>query len=184
MSGPLTPATAEKLAAFAVTPNKANQQALEPLLVADLNKVLDGGVIKRSDLEAAYPEITRARTLAAFTLIDVPEGTTLVSAKTSWNLRETVAPLDPPVGGAKPNGVANFVNGANVQPIVNNNLRPGDVNGDNIVNLSDFNVLQQTYGTTDPRADLDGSGAVNIVDYTLLQNNFGAIGDAGVDGKP
>jgi hypothetical protein len=183
-SGPLTPATAAALATFAATPNKPNQQALEPLLVADLNKVLDGGVIRRSDLEAAYPEITRARTLAAFTLIDVPEGTTLVSAKTSWNLRETVAPLDPPVGGAKPNGVANFVNGANVQPIVNNNLRAGDVNGDNIVNLSDFNVLQQTYGTTDPRADFDGSGAVNIVDYTLLQNNFGAIGDLGVDGKP
>lgn len=179
-SGPISPATGFALANFVAAPNPANQAIVDPLLMGDLNKLLAAGTVTRSALESAYPtQITKYKTLATYTLINVPDGTTLVSAKTAWNVRQTL-----PVAVA-PDGVANFVNGENVAPVNDNYLKPGDVTGDNTVNLSDYSVLQQTYlSTTDLRADVNGDGAVNILDYTFIKNNFSVKGDNGVDGKP
>ncbi len=63
-------------------------------------------------------------------------------------------------------------------------LRTGDANGDNIVNVSDFNVLRDSFGTIcggagyDGRADFTGDCSVNIQDFNLMKRNFGFSGAA------
>ncbi len=63
-------------------------------------------------------------------------------------------------------------------------LRTGDANGDNVVNVSDFNVLKDSFGTIcggagyDGRADFTGDCAVNILDFNLMKRNFGFSGAA------
>ncbi len=56
-------------------------------------------------------------------------------------------------------------------------LTNGDADGDNQINLFDFVVLDQHFGTSDSMADLDGSGQVNLFDYVVIDQNFGAQGD-------
>ncbi len=56
-------------------------------------------------------------------------------------------------------------------------LTNGDADGDNQINLFDFVVLDQHFGTSDSMADLDGSGQVNLFDYVIIDQNFGARGD-------
>jgi len=55
-------------------------------------------------------------------------------------------------------------------------LVPGDANLDRIVNLDDFAILRNNFGTGDTwaEADFNGDGAVNLDDFTILRNNFGA----------
>jgi hypothetical protein len=189
-AGPLTPATAAALATFVATPSQFNQAALDPLLVTDLNAVLSAGTITRSALETSYGSmITKSATLATYTLNGVPDSTTLVSAKTAWNLRATLEPVT-----SLPDAIANFVNDENVPTrgtgvifdLTNDHyLRTGDITGDDTINLSDFNILQHTYGsTTDLRADLNGDGLVNILDYNVLHITYGSTGDNEVDGTP
>jgi len=59
-------------------------------------------------------------------------------------------------------------------------LLNGDVNGDNVVNFSDYLVLQTQYkkpaGTWS--ADLNGDGVVNFADYLILQANYKKSGSA------
>ena len=62
-------------------------------------------------------------------------------------------------------------------------MRAGDVNDDNRVNISDFNLLTGSFGKTikDPgfvaAADFTGDDAITIRDYTLLASHFGQAGD-------
>ena len=188
-SGLVAPATVAALQAFAQTPSGPNRAALEPLLVDDLNKVLDSGAYTRSALESAFPQITRSKTRAAYTLIDVPASTTLVSAKTAWNLRVTLAPV-----GSLPDAMANFVNGGNhpagtwvFDPANDNYLRGGDITGDNRVSLSDYNILVANWLTTNAVADINGDGKVNIRDFNLFQSTFNGAnqqGDSDVNVAP
>lgn len=55
---------------------------------------------------------------------------------------------------------------------------PGDVNGDNSVNISDIGALLAAYGQTASNlpADLDSSGTVNIQDLSIILINYGATG--------
>ncbi len=55
-------------------------------------------------------------------------------------------------------------------------LREGDVNDDDVVDISDFSVLRSVFGTVDPRADFNQDGVVDIVDFSLLRPNFGMRG--------
>jgi hypothetical protein len=61
-------------------------------------------------------------------------------------------------------------------------LQVGDANNDNTVGISDFTILQATYGKSlgntgyDQRADFDGNNTVGISDFTLLKNSFGLAG--------
>lgn len=61
-------------------------------------------------------------------------------------------------------------------------LRLGDVNNDNIVNLSDFSVLASTFNTAsgqptfDPRADLNIDTIVSLPDFSILAANYNATG--------
>jgi uncharacterized delta-60 repeat protein len=53
---------------------------------------------------------------------------------------------------------------------------PGDINGDNAVNGSDFAILAGNFGKSGMSAaqgDLNGDGAVNGSDFAILAGNFG-----------
>lgn len=58
-------------------------------------------------------------------------------------------------------------------------LQPaGDTNNDNLVDITDFTLLNATFGFyTDPRADFNGDMVVDITDFTLLVGNFGDFGN-------
>lgn len=59
-------------------------------------------------------------------------------------------------------------------------LREGDVNDDDIVDITDFSLLRSIFSTTDPRADFNQDGVVDIVDFSLLRTNFGMCGPLAV----
>jgi hypothetical protein len=127
-------------------------------------------------LELAYDAELSKSVLATYRLVQVPAGVTQVSAKTAWNLRVRQAATF--TGGS---ATANFVNDgvAGAFSATDLYLRGGDVTGDNIVNLADYNVLRINFGLTGAGnpADISGDGRVNIVDYNLLKVNFGKTGD-------
>jgi hypothetical protein len=55
---------------------------------------------------------------------------------------------------------------------------PGDIDGDGKVDLVDFNILKDNFGTgtTPGQGDLDGDGKVDLADFDILKNNFGKGG--------
>lgn len=53
---------------------------------------------------------------------------------------------------------------------------PGDVNSDGLVDLEDFAVLKDRFGTTSELGDLDGNGKVDLSDFGLLKQAFAAPG--------
>jgi hypothetical protein len=50
---------------------------------------------------------------------------------------------------------------------------PGDFNDDGVVDLDDFSVFADGFGTRDPRFDLDGSGLVDFADLFEFADLFG-----------
>lgn len=61
---------------------------------------------------------------------------------------------------------------------VDASLLNGDVNGDNAVNLTDYNLLKDTFGTTtNGPSDLNGDGTVTLADVNILKDNYGRNGD-------
>lgn len=63
-------------------------------------------------------------------------------------------------------------------------LREGDANNDNCVNVTDFNIIKNTFGKSvgdpgyDARADFNGDTTINVTDFSLLRNDFGQCGAA------
>jgi PKD repeat protein len=53
---------------------------------------------------------------------------------------------------------------------------PGDLNNDNVVNVSDLSMLLSKYGTNDSSADINKDGTVNIGDLSILLSNYGKSG--------
>jgi hypothetical protein len=55
---------------------------------------------------------------------------------------------------------------------IKSSLRPGDVNGDGEVGISDVNFLISTilYGPADAVCDVNGDGEINIADVNTLIN--------------
>jgi len=49
----------------------------------------------------------------------------------------------------------------------------GDINQDGVVNIQDYTLLSNAFGTSNAAADLNSDGVVNIQDYVILSNNFG-----------
>jgi hypothetical protein len=68
-------------------------------------------------------------------------------------------------------------------------MRAGDCNNDNVVNVSDFNILKNTFGKTqgdtgyDDRADFTGEHAVSVSDFNLQKNTFGSSGGPPLTGR-
>jgi hypothetical protein len=59
-------------------------------------------------------------------------------------------------------------------------LQPvGDANNDNLIDVTDFGILNATFQHTpiDARADFNGDGIVDITDFALLAGNFGRLGN-------
>ncbi len=56
-------------------------------------------------------------------------------------------------------------------------LRAGDVNGDNRVNLFDAALIRVTVGSAYEPADVDRNGVVNAADLGWVRLNFGRVGD-------
>lgn len=56
---------------------------------------------------------------------------------------------------------------------------PGDADGDGKVNLLDYNIIIDAFGTAsgaaefNEKADLNGDGKVNLLDYNIVIDNFG-----------
>jgi hypothetical protein len=53
--------------------------------------------------------------------------------------------------------------------------KPGDINGDGLVNIFDYNLLLTNFGKTGTgiQGDVDGNNKVDIFDYNILLGNFG-----------
>jgi hypothetical protein len=51
--------------------------------------------------------------------------------------------------------------------------KPGDLNGDNTVNILDLSILLSNYATTNSVADINKDGTVNILDLSILLSNYG-----------
>ena len=62
-------------------------------------------------------------------------------------------------------------------------LLEGDCDGNDVININDFGILADAYGSVpasgnwDDRADLNGDSAVNIYDFGLLADNYGLSGE-------
>ena len=58
----------------------------------------------------------------------------------------------------------------------------GDADNDNLVAISDYSVLKNTFGRSntnpgyDGRADFNGDDTVTLADFTLLKRNYGMSG--------
>ncbi len=55
-------------------------------------------------------------------------------------------------------------------------LIPGDLNGDDQIDITDATTIGVDFGSSRSRSDLNGDGTVNVLDLILLANNFGASG--------
>jgi len=134
-------------------------------------------------------KITRYVSRGKFTLLNVPDGTTKISAKTAWNLRET---LDVgPISAGAFTASLYFVNGEKVEapagaefdPVNDHYLRVGDLDANNSVDLADLSLFQPYFRNNDPRGDVTGNGQTNVEDYEAIQLRVGDVGDPAV-GNP
>lgn len=98
-------------------------------------------------------------------LAGLPVATGNLSAKTAWTQRRKLPCLFDAGGDA----VVSFA-GASQLP-------GGDLNGDNIINLVDYNILNGNWFTTSATADISGDGVVNVFDFNILNSNWFTIGD-------
>jgi len=66
---------------------------------------------------------------------------------------------------------------------INAVLLPGDLNGDNVVDLNDFSLFAAAFGSApgasswNPAADLNCDGVVDMNDFSLFAQDFGLAGD-------
>lgn len=103
--------------------------------------------------------------VASYVLTDVPAGTTGLSAKTAWSLRNKL-PCGPDGNGQ---AVINFTGAEK--------LLGGDLNGTNSINVLDYSILKSKWFSHDPVADIDGANGVGLLDYGIMQSNWFKVGD-------
>lgn len=60
-----------------------------------------------------------------------------------------------------------------LQSYADNPNLPGDINHDNVVNITDMSMLLSAYGTNNTEADLNDDGTVNVLDLSILLTNYG-----------
>jgi len=128
--------------------------------------VTDGGgaVLKTWTLSLDFVNAASVAS-SAYTLTDVPDGVAGVSAKTAWTLREKkAASLD--VDGQ---ATVDFTGG--------DQLRGGDLNGSNSINILDYAVLKVNWMSGSEVADINGDGGVQLWDYILMKTNWFQVGD-------
>jgi hypothetical protein len=121
-----------------------------------------GASTKTWDIPVAFAAGSATGT---YLLIDVPAGTTNLSAKSAWSLRRKVA-----VSYTDDRAVVSFTGGAK--------LLGGDINGSNSVNVLDYSILKTNWFTSNSVADINGDGIVNLTDYTIQKSNWFQVGMA------
>lgn len=95
----------------------------------------------------------------------VPAGTVNLSAKMAWNLRVRLpATLD---GDGQ--ATASFT-GISLLP-------GGDLNGDNFINVGDYNIMASDFPGPNFAADITGNDYANVGDYNVLLTNWFTAGD-------
>jgi len=108
--------------------------------------------------------------VAANGMIEVPKpaaGDYELLVKSSGFLRKKVA----------------FTQGASTVDLGTVTLINGDINGDNVVSVFDYDALSAAFDSVpgdanwNPAADLDGDLAVTVFDYDILSQNFDRQGD-------
>jgi hypothetical protein len=55
----------------------------------------------------------------------------------------------------------------------NGTTKPGDLNSDGSVNISDLSILLSNWNTASATADINQDGTVNILDLSILLSNYG-----------
>lgn len=84
-------------------------------------------------------------------------------------------------------GVVGIIAGIETTQVTMGLMKVGDADNNNLVNISDFNILKVSFGSGcgngayDRRTDFSGDCLINIYDFTPLKRNFGR-GGAQVDG--
>ena len=69
-------------------------------------------------------------------------------------------------------------------------MRAGDANNDNRVNIADFGIVKNSFGTSagqsgyDDRADFTGDQVINANDFNMVKNNFGQAGSGPLSPAP
>jgi peptide/nickel transport system substrate-binding protein len=95
----------------------------------------------------------------------------------TWNIAFTAVPTG--VAGAvlTPKNVTTLMTSRSLFTVI---LRwPGDANGDGTVDLSDFGIMQHTWGFStgdknfDPRADFNQDGTIDLSDFGIMQYWWG-----------
>jgi hypothetical protein len=61
---------------------------------------------------------------------------------------------------------------------------PGDLNGDNTVNIQDLSILLSNYNTANTSADINNDGTVNVLDLSILLSHYGQSYSGGGGGGP
>ena len=120
----------------------------------------------------------------SFTLLQIPGGTYGLFAKTFHYLRGRIGSDSLLVNDST--GVAGSTTFTWVgidTTFTSAELRAGDANDDNQVDIADFGLLGANFGASgfadgSPAwsADFNGDGVVNLADFALLQSNFGEVG--------
>lgn len=102
-----------------------------------------------------------------FTVNNLPSGTFTVWVKSDHGLAQSG------IGGVSQSVLQTF-----------NTLLEGDANNDNVVGLSDFSLLANSFGIAlgeggyDARADFNGDDLISLTDFSLLASNYGLSGAA------
>jgi subtilase family serine protease len=103
----------------------------------------------------------------SFSIPNVPAGTYTIAVKGAKWLQKDLT-------GVVVNGAVSGLAPA---------LLGGDLNGDNIVDLQDFSILAEAFGTDSSSAgwnavaDINCDGVVDLQDFAILASNFGQAGD-------
>ena len=126
-------------------------------------------VFRPANGDTSFTRIATLDSAGTFTLPYIPPGKYAVAVRGAVFLQKVVA-VDTTAGD---------VSGLSVP------LTPGDANGDNSVDSTDFGILIGAYGSSaaipgsgyDPQADFNCDGSVDSTDFSLLINAFNTIGD-------
>jgi hypothetical protein len=134
---------------------------LSELITFQLKDHMTGNVISTFNVNTG--------TDGGYALTEIAPGTYDLTAKGSKWLRKKIGNITVTAGE---NTVENFLN-----------LKGGDANNTNSINIQDLNILKASYGKSsgqpgyDSRADFNKTNSVNIQDLNLLKGNYGQSGD-------
>lgn len=161
----------------------------------------NGGKLGRSDVSAGLTFKNNLWSATPETSVvgigDIVADPKLVNPTQTINLDQITYPLDPtaykltslspainkaisipevttdyfnnPRGSSLDIGAVEYV----VSPSPTPNYLVGDINHDGVVNIQDFTLLSNAFGTSNSASDINSDGVVNVQDYILLSNNFG-----------